>query len=272
MDKVREPAVANMFYTGNPAVLSSQISEMVDNAIVESKYNNVFGIVSPHAGYVYSGGCAAYAYKALAGQEFDTAIVLSPSHREYFYGVSVYDGDAYQTPLGTVHINSDIRDKIISCSDLIFAGKSGHGEEHAVEVQLPFLQYIKNDVKIVPMVIGDQRKDVMDQLAEALAEVKNETTIVVASTDLSHFYSKDIASKIDGRTEERISNFEFDELQKDLEQKNCEACGGGGVVALLKAARKLNYAKADVLCHTDSGDVSGDNSSVVGYLSAVVYK
>jgi AmmeMemoRadiSam system protein B len=272
MSEIRHPAVSDMFYSGNPIDLENQLKRFLSSNKCSSEFSDVFGIIAPHAGYMYSGNCAAHAYSALSQKEFETAIILSPSHREYFYGVSIFNGDAYKTPLGLLEIDKELRNELAKDADSILLSKHGHGTEHAVEVHLPFLQMINKEVKIVPMVIGDQRKEVVDELAISLSKIDTTKTIVIASTDLSHFYPKEIASQIDNKFEERINNFEFDELQNDLELKNCEACGGGGVVAMMKAANILGYCKTEVLSHTDSGDVSDDNSSVVGYLSAVIYK
>ena len=131
---------------------------------------------------------------------------------------------------------------------------------------------VKSDVKIVPVVIGDQSKVYIDSLAEALSKIMNEKRVIITSTDLSHFYKKSDADYLDTIIEKHIENFDYDSLQSDLEKKTCEACGGGGIVAMMKAADMCGYKNSEVLSRTDSGDVSGDNSSVVGYLSAVIYK
>lgn len=271
MEKIRRPAVAGMFYPANPDELLRMISSFMTKAEIEDKYDHVFGVVSPHAGYTYSGLSAAYAFNVLKGSDFETAVVLSPSHQEYFPGISVYNGDAYNTPLGNLRVDTVKREKLISGSGLIFAGIEGHRGEHAVEVQLPFLQMVKNDAAIVPVVIGDQRKKYVDELAEKLTEIADDKTVVIASSDLSHFHSKDEADKLDSIVADRISSFEYDRLQNDLEMENCEACGGGGIVAMMKSAHMKNFNKSKVLSRSDSGDVSGDNESVVGYLSAVIY-
>jgi len=128
-----------------------------------------------------------------------------------------------------------------------------------------------NDFSIVPVVIGDQRKSFVDFLAQKLAGVTDQETLIVASSDLSHFHTKVEADQIDSLIEKRISDFDYDSMQNDLEGNRAEACGGGGIVALMKTAGILNIKKAAVLSHTDSGDVTGDDSEVVGYLSAVIY-
>ena len=160
---------------------------------------------------------------------------------------------------------------MVEASDLIFEGIQGHGSEHALEVQLPFLQVILANFQLIPLVIGSQSRETVDELAKVLAEVVDDKTLIVASSDLSHFYSKSRANIIDSRVIESINYFKYDELQNDLEQKRCEACGGGGIVAMLKALKMKNYSHSKVIQRSDSGDVTGDEKEVVGYLSAIVY-
>ena len=186
-------------------------------------------------------------------------------------GVSIYPGNAYKTPLGEIQINKKLRQKMVEASDLIFEGIQGHGSEHALEVQLPFLQVILANFQLIPLVIGSQSRETVDELAKVLAEVVDDKTLIVASSDLSHFYSKSRANIIDSRVIESINYFKYDELQNDLEQKRCEACGGGGIVAMLKALKMKNYSHSKVIQRSDSGDVTGDEKEVVGYLSAIVY-
>jgi len=272
MKDVREPAVAGMFYPDNVDELKSNVNSHLGSARLNRNYENVFGVVSPHAGYPYSGLSAAYAYNVLRNLDIETAIILSPSHREYFHGSSIYNGDAYRTPLGEVAIDTNLAEELADSNEYIFLGDNGHGPEHAIEVQLPFLQMVKPEVKIVPIVIGDQNKIYLDSLAETLSKIMNETRVIITSSDLSHFHTKSDADHLDTIIEKHIDNFSYNTLQSDLEKSNCEACGGGGIVAMMNAADICGYKNSEVLSRTDSGDVSGDNSSVVGYLSAVIYK
>ncbi len=271
MKKIRPPHVAGYFYPADPLKLQNDIQRMLSDAKVDKSFGKIIGIVSPHAGYMYSGRTAAYAYNVLKGKNYKTAIVISPSHAEYFPGISVYDGDGYETPLGVVEIDEEKADKLVEGSKLIFRGVQGHRREHALEVQIPFLQSVLDNFKIVPVVMGDQSKVFVDELARQLSEVLDDETILVASSDLSHFYNAQQADMLDSIVERRINEFDYEQLQKDLETHKCEACGGGPIVAMMKAAAQKNFNKAKVLKRTDSGDVTGDKSEVVGYLSAVVY-
>ncbi|HEY6437804.1 MAG TPA: AmmeMemoRadiSam system protein B [Ignavibacteriaceae bacterium] len=271
MNYVRPAQVAGHFYSSNPDKLRKDIELLLDVTRPKEKIKNVFGIVAPHAGYVYSGKTAAHAYNHLIGINFKRVVVISPSHSEYFSGISVFEGDAYETPLGILKVDKDFREKLLTDNDIIFKGFEGHRREHALEVQLPFLQTVLKDFKIVPVVMGDQSKRNIDTLAKKLAEVSDAETLIIASSDLSHFYSKSQADRLDSIIEKRVREFDFDSLQVDLETCTCEACGGGPILALMKAANLKNIRHSIVLHRSDSGDVTGDSKEVVGYLSAVFY-
>jgi len=271
VSKIREPAVAGMFYPADEKKLKSEISILLDIATNEKDYKNVFGLICPHAGYIYSGKTAAHAYNTIRNKDYNTVVVISPSHYEYFEGSCIYNGDGYKTPLGTIQINKKFRDDLIDADKSIFTGENGHGKEHALEVQLPFLQTVLNNFQLVPIVIGDQRKTFVDDLALKLAEVVDDKTLIVASSDLSHFYNKQTADAFDSVVENDIRNFNYQKLQDDLDLNKCFACGGGGIVTMMKSASIKKIMNSEILSRTDSGDVTGDDSSVVGYLSAVIY-
>lgn len=271
MKIVREPAVAGLFYPADESELRNEISLLLDIAVNKKEYENIFGLVCPHAGYVYSGKTAAHAYNVIKNKNYETVIVISPSHYEYFGGSSIYNGDAYKTPLGIIEINDKMRNELAEGNSTIFIGENGHGREHALEVQLPFLQTVLENFQLVPITIGDQRDVFVNELAFKLAEVVDDKTLIVASSDLSHFYKKGIADKFDTIVEDNILNFNYRKLQNDLLNENCFACGGGGIAALMKVAETKGFKNTEVLSRTDSGDITGDNSSVVGYLSAVIH-
>ena len=270
--KIRHQQVAGYFYPAEKEKLENDISLLLNVAKPEKSFNKIFGIVSPHAGYVYSGKTAAYVYNLIKDKSYKTVIVISPSHAEYFPGICIYDGDAYETPLGIVEIDQNITDKLTENSKLVFRGIQGHRREHALEVQIPFLQSVLKDFKIVPIVMGDQSKMFVDHLAEKISKVVDEETLVVASSDMSHFYDSSEANRLDSVVEQRINEFDFEQLLKDLDDHECEACGGGPIAAMMKAASLKNINKSLVINRSDSGDITGDKSEVVGYLSAVIYQ
>lgn len=270
MQKIRKPVVAGMFYPADKNELRNQIDLLLDITKPEEEFQNIAGLIAPHAGYLYSGKTAAYVFNTIVNKNYETVIIISPSHREYFPGVSIYDGDAYETPLGIVEVNKTIKEKLLS--EKIFEGVQGHRNEHGIEVEIPFLQTVLKHFSIVPIVIGDQNKIYVDELSQKLAEVIDEKTLIIASSDLSHFYSRKEAKELDSRVQKRIEDFDFNGLQNDLELKNSEACGGGCIVSLMKSADLKSINKSKVLSYSDSGDVTGDTSEVVGYLSAVIYQ
>ncbi len=271
MSQVRKPAVAGYFYPAEASKLKDEVKILLQITESEKLPGRLFGIVVPHAGYIYSGKTAAFGFNLLNKDNVRTVIIISPSHREYFPGVSVYEGDAYQTPLGAVRVNKKIADALAGDSKAIFKGIEGHRQEHAIEVQIPFLQMMLNYFEIVPIVMGDQGSLYVDELANKLSEVVDENTVVVSSSDLSHYYSGSIASQMDSIIEHEINNFNYSGLQENFEAGRCEACGAGTILAMMKAADRLNFRKSKVLYRCDSGDTTGDKNEVVGYLSAAIY-
>jgi hypothetical protein len=162
-------------------------------------------------------------------------------------------------------------DEICKSSKTIFRGRKGHGAEHAIEVQLPFLQTVLENFEIVPIVMGDQGKVFVNELAEKISAATNENTLIVASSDLSHFYNRTKANSLDSIIEKNINDFDYNALMDNLQSEKCEACGGGPIAVMMKASELMGYKKSEVLFRNDSGDTSGDLNEVVGYLSAVVY-
>ncbi len=271
MSKVRRPAAAGYFYPSGARQLKEEINLLLSVSKPEISLQNISGIISPHAGYVYSGRTAAFAYNLLRNKNYRTVVIIAPSHREYFPGISIYNGDSFETPLGKVPINRDVSEKLVEGSKLISLGIAGHKDEHAVEVQIPFLQSVLNNFSIVPIVMGDQGKTYIDELANKLAGVVDDRTIMVASSDLSHYHNKNEAYEMDSIIENRIEAFDYEGLRLELEQFKCEACGGGPIVAMMKASSLLDKNKSVILDRSDSGDTSGDDHQVVGYLSAAFY-
>lgn len=272
MEGIRKPAVAGLFYPGSSEELKTDVKKLLGENKLEFSPEKIFGLIAPHAGYIYSGKTAAFAYNLLEGKSYDTVVVVAPSHREYFPGISIYSGEAYETPLGKIPVNKELSNRLIEEHENIFGGLIGHGDhEHSLEVQLPFLQTVLSDFSILPIIVGDQSELHISILAEALSKIYNEKMLIIASTDLSHFHEKAEARSLDNVVVNHINNLDPDSLIDDLDKNKCEACGGGPMVVLLKAALLNNINKSKVLHISDSGDTTGDNTGVVGYLSAVLY-
>ncbi len=277
-DEERLPSVAGMFYPRDPLELSRQISGYLSQAERKIFADNITALIAPHAGYMYSGAVAASAYKELEGLKYDRVVVVSPSHTTFFQGCSVFNGAAYVTPLGKLFIDQEISDKITSVNpSKVFLGSKGHTGggargEHALEVQLPFLQMVLGDFKLIPIIMGEQEWDVISALGEALGgSLKGTNSLIVASSDLSHFYSASEATVKDSVIRSHVENFDPQGLYKSISRGKAEACGAGPMISAMIAAKKLGADKSIVTDYADSSRVTGDTSEVVGYLSAIIY-
>ncbi len=268
---IRPPAVSGTFYPSDPTILTYQIDRMLDAHPDTSIDGRILALVCPHAGYAYSGSTAAAAYALLRGRSIRRAVIIAPSHREYFNGMSVYDGDAYRTPIGLVDIDAELRAQLLEHRGVFIKSQFGHRDEHAIEVQLPFLQRVLDDVAIVPIVMGDQRSEHCVLLGSVLAGLlAHDDTILIASSDLSHMLPDAEARRTDCIVADDIRALAPGRLLDDLAHHRTEACGGGPIVAVLHAAAQQKATSAVILDQCTSGDITGERHSVVGYLSAVV--
>lgn len=273
-DFVRPPSVAGLFYPGDKTELRKTCLKLLEDArrdIGAPLVGKLFGIIAPHAGYQYSGYTAAHGFSLLKPNEFEDVVVISPSHREYFEGISVFSGKAYSTPLGDVEVDGSLRDSFLeTAGECAIESRAGHQAEHALEVQLPFLQLALGSFRLLPVVMGDQKRSYCQILGKVLADLAaRKNVLIVASSDLSHYYDYDTANKLDGVCMEDVSQLDPDKLMDDLEGRRCEACGGGSISSLLYAAKNKGGLESEILHHCNSGDTTGDKSGVVGYLSAI---
>lgn len=269
----RECAVCGQFYPSDPGELRRDIGELIARATLPKIEGTIRGVIGPHAGYIYSGFTAAHAYGLLKGGEYSTVVVVSPSHQEYFDGISVYSGNSYSTPLGIVRVDKELRTRLLDrANGAVTASPAGHRGEHAIEVHLPFLQHVLGEFPFLPLVMGDQRKQYCFALGEILGDVlKGENVLLVASTDLSHYHPADVARQLDAITIEDVKNFDYEALMRDLDLERTEACGGGPAVAVMMALRRLGVRKMSILHQCNSGDITGDHAQVVGYFAAAAY-
>jgi MEMO1 family protein len=270
-EEVRRPAVAGTFYEGDGKVLSKQVRDFLSRVPKKEITGEIKALISPHAGYMYSGQVAAHAYRLVEGMKFDAVVVVAPSHRAYFQGASIYDRGGYETPLGIVPIDKELCQKLMEESNIIRFVSQAHSQEHSLEVQLPFLQETIGKFHLVPLVIGDQSYSTCEIVGKAIAKtIKGKKVLLVASTDLSHFHPYDEAVRLDQIIQEDIRKFDIKKINQDLNNGKTEACGGGPVIAVMVAAQEAGANSAEVLKYQNSGDVTGDRSGVVGYLSAVL--
>jgi len=223
---------------------------------------------------MYSGQVAAYGYKALTGSSYDTVVIVAPSHKAYFDGVAVQDTGGYKTPLGLMPIDEEAAGAIMEAGKVVRSNTTVHQGEHSVEVQLPFLQVVLGNVPIVPLIMGDQAitvcKELADQIVSGLSRL-NKSALVIGSTDLSHYFSYSQAVRLDGVITGRLAAFDPFGLEKDLDADRGEACGAGPMITTMLATQRLGANRAAVLKYANSGDVSGDRETVVGYVSCAFY-
>ncbi|MGQ9504105.1 MAG: AmmeMemoRadiSam system protein B [Thermogutta sp.] len=277
-DRIRPPAVAGSFYPAQPDRLKLMIGEFLDAAsLICNSQQVIRAVIVPHAGYRYSGPIAAVAYKQLSGRNYDTVILLGPSHFAHFEGGAIPDVDGFATPLGEVAISNKAKilaqkaPYLIDPPAVIQAPRgwattrttsaTPHTFEHSLEVQLPFLQQVLNEFEILPIVFGDVN---IEAAAEALATVLDERTLLVVSSDLSHYQPYRRACDADRRTLEAICEFDIDYLEGLRYEPELSPCGSTGILVLLRLARRLNWQPI-LLDYRNSGDTSGDRSAVVGY-------
>jgi AmmeMemoRadiSam system protein B/AmmeMemoRadiSam system protein A len=279
-EKIRYAGVAGSFYPGDSTTLSQTVEKLLAEAKSPTIEGILVGLISPHAGYVYSGHVAASGYDLLKNKSIERVVVISPSHVVAFDGVAVYNGTGYQTPLGTIPVDQDFCKKLASQHPSIALSDEGHETkrqgrmEHALEVQLPFLQNVLEDFSLVPIIMGDQEYETCRALGSALADIiVNDKTIIVASSDLSHFHPYNEAVKLDQKVVTAVREWDHINLSRNLNRRVWEACGGGPIVTTMIASERLGANQAEILKYANSGDVPiGEKGSVVGYMSAVFYK
>jgi hypothetical protein len=283
--KVRPAAVAGSFYPADPQELSKMIDDMLAKAAPPPVDGTIIAAVAPHAGYPYSGPVAAWTYAALKGHKYTRVVVIAPSHYVGFDFTSVYDGDAYTTPLGQVRVDKEFARRLAKMSSTIQLSDKGHqatadAPEHSVEVQLPWLQKILGNFELVPIVMGDQSYESSRALGVALAKMLRDDhdTLVLASSDLSHYHPYADAETIDHKTLHALEAYDYYSMSRNFQYRGpgqpgiWEACGGAPIVAAMIYAERLGANKAEVLKYANSGDITGDKSRVVGYSADLFVK
>ncbi len=270
--EVRRSILAGSWYPGRPETLRGDIETYFRNVPEREIPGRIVGLVAPHAGYAYSGQVAAHAYKLIRNTPYEKVIVISPSHRMHFDGVALWRGAGYETPLGVVPVDQDLAESLLQADGPVAEIPAAHAGEHSLEIQLPFLQVALGEFSFVPLVMGTQDERTCRRLAEVITgAVAGLRTLVVGSSDLSHFHSHSEAVRLDSVVLDHLKNFNPDGLLRDLARRSCEACGGGPAAATMMAARALGAEQAELLKYANSGDVTGDRREVVGYASAVFY-
>jgi hypothetical protein len=280
--KVRQAAVAGSFYPADAKTLSATIDELLARVSQPAIAEPILAAVAPHAGYEYSGPVAAYTYAALQGRKYTRVVVIAPTHRVAFDYTSIYDGDAYATPLGVVPVDKAFARELVKMSSSMQLSGTGHdptqeGGEHAIEVELPWLQKVLGSFEVVPIVMGDQSYESSRALGVALTKlIKSQAnpgeTLVVASSDLSHYHPYDEAVTIDHKTLAALAAWDYFSMSRNFQSRVWEACGGAPIVATMIYAERMGANQARVLKYANSGDVTGDKSRVVGYSADLFVK
>jgi MEMO1 family protein len=276
---VRPSPLAGSWYDDDPEILARSVDGYLDAAQMPDLEGEVIGVIAPHAGHTYSGAVAGYAFAALRGRSPDVVAVIGPMHHPYVEPLITTSYDAYATPLGDVPVDKDVLREL----DLVLKSELGFGlspverdPEHSLEIELPFLQRalpVGLEWKLLPVMDRAREPRVSQGLGKALAQVlRDRNFVMVASTDLSHFYNQQAALAYDRAMLNAIESFDPAEAF-DLERAGKGfACGLGAFTAVLWAAQELGADKVQVLRHATSGNVTGDYSSVVGYGAAVILK
>ncbi|MDD4980845.1 MAG: AmmeMemoRadiSam system protein B [Candidatus Omnitrophica bacterium] len=274
-DDIQEPNAAGTFYPDDPQQLSQMIDEFLNQANPEAVQGDIFALISPHAGYGFSGGVAAFGYKLIKDKPYKTVIIIGPSHQYGFQGVSVYPKGIFRSPLGDLEIDTEFTKNLLYQENNIFFEPAAFEKEHSIEVQLPFLQKVLSNFKIVPIVMGDCSFSTCQKLAGLLKEAigSRRDVLVVASTDMYHGYDYAEAGVVDNLTLSYLEDMDARGLYDGLREGKLQLCGGFGVVSTLILAKELGHNKLKVLKYTDSSIVTGKKAKgawTVGYASCVI--
>ena len=273
---IRPPAVAGGFYPANPSRLREMIRGFLDEVDLKQSKREVIALIVPHAGYVYSGRTAAYSFKLLQGSGVKTVFLIGGSHKAYFPGISVFGDDGYRTPLGVVPVDKKLAAWFHDQDDSLNYYPEAHSREHSLEVELPFLQEVLGNFKVVPILIGQADDRVIGKLGKLLAEAMKKTpdSVIVCSTDLTHYPPYRDAIRIDRETLEAIKSMDREKVIKvrdkyipgPVTNLVCAMCGEKAVLATMEASEILGVDTVEILNYSNSGDASfGDKNRVVGY-------
>jgi MEMO1 family protein len=268
MALTREPAVAGRFYPADPAILRQEVTSYLSPA---QETVPALGCIVPHAGYMYSGQVAGAVFSRV--QVPSHCIVLCPNHTGKGHPLAIMTTGAWRTPLGTVPIDSDLAGGLLLAFRALAEDSEAHVVEHAIEVELPFLQLINPDVSFVPVAIGTSRFMLLDHLGQAVAAViraANRRVLIIASSDMNH-YEDDATTRVkDRKAIDKILALDPAGLYKTVMNESISMCGFGPAVAMLTAAKLLGAQTAELVQYATSGDVSGDRNMVVGYAGILV--
>ncbi len=270
-DKIRQPQVAGKFYPSSAQALKNQIEAFIDK---QADKLDIIACMLPHAGYIYSGSVAAQTVSRINIK--NKIILLGPNHTGYGAKYSIMPEGTWQTPLGEIKIDSDLAGEILNRSKHLQPDNEAHTYEHSLEVVLPFFQYFKTDFEIVPIVFLSDEFKVLRELGEEIANTIKErnikdSTIIVASSDMTHYESQDQAQKKDKEAIQAILELNEAKLMDRVQRLNISMCGYAPAITMISAAKLLGAKTAKLIKYQTSGDVTGDKTSVVGYAGIIIY-
>ena len=277
---VRRSPFAGTWYPADPSELASTVSRLLASAPRSEPsgppgpQEKLVALISPHAGLKYSGPIAAAGYRLLERQSFESVVLLGPSHRVAFDGLATYPEGGFATPLGIAAVDSELARSFESATPRARPMPEVHRGEHCLEMQLPFLQHLAPEARILPVMMGTQSARNIEAAASAMVRAVTAAdypVLLVASSDLSHYEPRERARELDSEVLDRIAGFDPEALEELLEDERGHACGGGPIVAVMRAARELGARESRILTYGDSGDVSGETDAVVGYVSAAFW-
>jgi len=280
---IRPSPIAGQWYPGDPGQLAESVDAFLDVAATEitPPPGRIIGLIAPHAGHMYSGSVAGYAFQIVRGESFDVVAILCPSHRHAEASLLTTAHEAYATPLGAVVVDQEalsaLRLELSTAMQVAPEKTMGailHDREHAIEIELPFLQRaLTPGFKLLPLMLRHQNERQMPLLGEALGRVlRSRRALIVGSSDLSHYYRQERARRMDAEVLREIDAFNPDGVLSVTAEMRGEACGAGAIAATLWAARQLGANRARVVRHATSGDVTGDFERVVGYAAAWIWQ
>ncbi|NVL91465.1 MAG: AmmeMemoRadiSam system protein B [Desulfobacterales bacterium] len=284
-ERARKPAVAGYFYPKHEKALKSTVDDFILNVKQKQITGRVLGLMCPHAGYVFSGQVAAYSYRQIKDRDYDTVIIIGPSHHVYLEGASVGDWDTYVTPLGRIPVNREIAKALLDREGPFHFVEQAHIWEHSVETQIPFLQRVLKDFDIVPIVMGTPSLRDCEKISKALSEIAvNRNVLFVASSDMSHYPDYTNANKVDRKTLSLIEQFDpglifnagSEFLQEGIPNLSTTLCGLSSVVTVMMTVKECGGNAVKVLHYANSGDVAirgkREKRRVVGYGAVAFYK
>jgi MEMO1 family protein len=270
---LRPSPIAGTWYESDPEILARQVDKFLDAVQQPDLEGEIIAVIAPHAGHRYSGVVAAHAFACLRGLAPDLVVIVSPYHSFLPYPLITTKHQAYQTPLGNIEVDPTALAQLQTILDIPIT-PIANDKEHSLEIELPFLQRVlKNDFKLLPLMVRSEEPEIAHKLGHALAQIlKNKSALIVASTDLSHFYDQKTAGSLDREMLKRFESLDPESIFEAEDTGQGFACGHAAVASILWAVRELGANKVEVLKYATSGDSTGDYTSVVGYGAAAVLK